>query len=39
MQESGIIVIGSLIPDKDCQDRVRVFDVGGGMPRIKSYGL
>lgn len=28
-KKSGIIVIGSLNPDKDCQDRVRVLSAGG----------
>lgn len=28
-QQTKIIVIGSLNPDKECQDRVRVFGEGG----------
>lgn len=34
--ESGIIVIGSLNPNKDCQDRVRVFDRGGCCPGLRA---
>ena len=34
--ESGIIVIGSLNPEKDCQDRVRVFDRGGVLSGVKG---
>lgn len=34
-----IEVIGSLNPDKECQDRVRVLSRGGDLPVIKSNGL
>lgn len=33
-----IIVIGSLNPEKECQDRVRVLS-GGHLPSDKSNGL
>ena len=36
MSESGIIVIGSLNPTKECQDRVRVFGVGGVSPGLRA---
>lgn len=29
MVESGIIVVASLNPHKECQDRVRIFGTGG----------
>ena len=31
-----IIVIGSLNPNKECQDRVRVFDRGGCCPGLRA---
>ena len=39
MSKTGIIVVGSLNPNKECQDRVRVFGSGGGIARIKSNRL
>lgn len=36
MSESGIIVVGSLNPKKDCQDRVRVFGDGGVAPGLRA---
>lgn len=36
MSESGIIVIGSLNQNKECQDRVRVFDAGGVSPGLRA---
>ena len=33
--EKKIVVVGSLNPEKDCQDRVRV--LGGGVS-VKAYG-
>ena len=31
-----IIVVGSLNPKKDCQDRVRVFSRGGCAPALRA---
>ena len=33
---SGIIVIGSLSPDKQCQDRVRVLSRGGYCQSLRA---
>jgi hypothetical protein len=34
--QKGIIVAGSLNPEKECQDRVRVFDTGGLAPALRA---
>ena len=37
--EKKIIVSGSLNPEKECQDRVRVLSGGGYMSRFTGNGL
>ena len=34
--EKKLIIAGSLNPDKDCQDRVRVFNGGGINPGLRA---
>lgn len=36
MVESGIIVVASLNPHKECQDRVRIFGTGGVSPGLRA---
>ena len=36
MSETGIVVVGSLNPNKKCQDRVRVFGSGGVSPGLRA---
>ena len=38
-QSSGISIIGSLNPQKEVQDRVRVLSTGGGMSITSSHRL